>query len=294
MQPRLASRSLAGRSALLLAVAAVFFGIMVIVAKDVERRLPGAEVAFIRFAIGLAGCGLAAGKIRFRFINNRVLFLRGAFGGSAVLCFFLAIEHLPVGVATLLNYTAPVFTALWAALFLGEPLGLGTLGALALTVLGVGLVIYGQAPPGELGFGPWQLVGILSAVLSGAAVTCVRAVRRTDGPWEIFAAFCLIGMLVTGVPTAEHYLPPSGRDWLLLGAVGLLSLIAQLLMAYSLRYVKAAVGGILLQLTPVAALALGYFLYAEPMPLLSLAGAAVTVGGVSAGAWLASTPEEEP
>ena len=34
----------------------------------------------------------------------------------------LTIEHLPVGIATLLNYTAPVFTAVWAALFLGESL----------------------------------------------------------------------------------------------------------------------------------------------------------------------------
>src|SRR5437667_460281 len=82
----------------------------------------------------------------------------GAFGGAAVLCYFLAIEHLNVGMATLLNYTAPVFTALWAWLFLGERIGRGTLGALALTTSGVALVIVGNAPPGSLGLGTWQIV----------------------------------------------------------------------------------------------------------------------------------------
>lgn len=294
MQSAAVSRSLAVKSASLLSVAAILFGGMVLVAKVAERHLPGAEVAFIRFAIGLAGCGLAATRIRFRFVNKRVLFLRGAFGGTAVLFFFLAIEHLPVGTATLLNYTAPVFTALWAALFLSEPLGLGALGALALTLGGVGLVIYGQAPPGQLGFGPWQLVGLLSAVFSGAAVTCVRAVRRTDGPWEIFVAFCALGMLVTSVPTARHFVMPHGRQWLELFAIGLLSLVAQLLMAWSFRWVRAAVGGILLQLTPVAALIFGVLLFSEPMPLLSLAGAVLTVGGVSWGGLIASTPGEDP
>jgi len=36
--------------------------------------------------------------------------------------YFLAIWKLPVGMATLLNYSAPVFTAVLAAMFLSEPL----------------------------------------------------------------------------------------------------------------------------------------------------------------------------
>ena len=63
--------------------------------------------------------------------------MRGAYGGAAVLFYFIGIAHLPVGIATLLNYTAPVFTAIYAALFLGEAITRATLGALALTSVGV-------------------------------------------------------------------------------------------------------------------------------------------------------------
>ena len=75
-----------------------------------------------------------------------------------------------------------------AAAFLGERISLPTLGALALTSIGVVMVIHGTAPAGLLGLltaGGWQLVGLLSAVLSGAAVATIRQVRKTDGSHRI-------------------------------------------------------------------------------------------------------------
>src|SRR5262245_59311901 len=156
---------LASATALMI-TAALLFGVMAILAKGAAARLPGPEVAFVRFVIGILACVVAATRLRLRAHNWRGLFWRGAFGGAAVLCYFLAIAHLPVGMATLLNYTAPVFTALWAWLFLGERIGAGTLGALALTTGGVALVIVANAPPGTVALGPWQLVGILSSILS--------------------------------------------------------------------------------------------------------------------------------
>src|SRR5262249_30120695 len=201
------------------------------------------------------------------------LFLRGGYGGAAVLCYFLAIEHLPVGVATLLNYTAPVFTALYAALFLGEPVRPTTLGALVLTTTGVAFVIKGPAPPGSLGRGIWHWVGVWSSVLSGAAVATIREVRRTDGSWEIFAAFCLGGALISAVPAAVAWKAPTSAEWLALVAVGLVSVVAQLMMTYALRFVRAAIAGVVAQLTPVAALAMGYVLFHEKMAGLSAFGA---------------------
>src|SRR4051812_8529112 len=159
-----------------MASSALLFATMAALAKRASLRLPGAEVAFVRFVVGIIAAGTAATRVRFRANNWTGLFLRGAFGGAAVLCYFLAIEHLPVGVATLLNYTAPVFTALWAALFLGERLGLAGVGALMLTTTGVGLVVYADAPPGSLGFRTWEIVGFTAAVLSGAAVATIREV----------------------------------------------------------------------------------------------------------------------
>lgn len=273
--------------------AALLFALMALAAKRAASRLPGPEVAFVRFAVGLIGCAVVASRGRLRAHNRLGLLLRGAYGGAAVLLYFLAIAHLPVGIATLLNYTAPVFAAIYASVFLGEPMGLVTALALALATAGVGLVIKGTAPPGSLGWGTWQLVGIGSAVLSGAAVATIREVRKTDGSWEIFGAFCLAGALITAGPAWWGWRRPSPAEWCTLLAVGTLSLGAQLLMTYALRYVRAAVAGVIAQLTPVASLVLGWGLLHESVSRVALFGAGLTLAGVCLGTFVAREPPPE-
>jgi drug/metabolite transporter (DMT)-like permease len=193
-----------------------------------------------------------------------------------------------VGIATLLNNTAPIFTAIWATLFLRERPGHFTLGALAITTAGVALVLDGTAPPGRFGLGPWELVGLGSAVLSGAAVAAVREVRKTDGPLEILAAFCVMGAIVTGIPTLRHWVSPTLLEWGALLLVGLLSIGGQLLMTYALRYVRAAEASVIAPLNPVTAIALGWLLFGDTLGPLAIAGVVLTLAGVTWGAYIAS------
>src|SRR5260221_8786530 len=78
-------------------------------------------------------------------------------------------------------------------------------------------------------------------------------------------------------------------QWAELVAVGTLSVVAQLLMTHALRFVRAAVAGIIAQLTPVASLAMGRLLFHDAVSGLALAGASITLLGVSWGAVLASS-----
>jgi drug/metabolite transporter (DMT)-like permease len=274
----------------LLALSSLLFGSMALMAK--KTALPGSEIAFVRFLVGAASLGLVALFRPLKVSNWRGLFLRGAFGGGAVLAFFTAIQHLPVGLATLLNYTSPIFTVLWAAIFLGERIGPLAVAALGVTTFGVALVVKGDLAQAALG--PWVLVGVASSVLSGAAVATIREVRRTDGAWEIFGAFCIVGAIVTGVPAARVWVHPTLRGWLMMLLVGLLALGGQLLMTWSLRYLKAGIAGILMQLTPVCAFVLGWIFLHERMEGLAAFGAAVTVAGVIWGSRLEAAEEPPP
>lgn len=267
-----------------LALCSLLFGVMAVIAKAAATRLTGPQVAFVRFLFGLAACAIVSVRRPLRARNMIGLVLRGLFGGAAVLCYFLCIEHLPVGIATLLNYTAPVFTVVWAALFLHEPLDASSVGALVLATCGVALVSLGTSRTTG-GASAWLLVGVMSAVLSGAAVAVIRQVRKTDGAWEIFASFCIGGALISGIPAVRSWVAPSAREWVLLAAVGAASVAAQVGFTWSMRYVRAAPAGIIQQLAPVAALALGWLVYGDRISTLSAAGAALAVTGVSWGAW---------
>jgi len=289
-----ARQSRAPLHAIYLVLAALVFAAMALATKVAAARLPGPQIAFVRFLIGLGACAIARTRVRMQARNKVGLLMRGAFGGAAVLCFFLGIAHLPVGIATLLNYTAPVFTAVYAALFLGEAITPTTLGALGLTTVGVVMVMLGTAPAGSFVLGRWQLVGVLSAMLSGAAVATIREVRKTDGSWEIFAAFCAAGAAICVVPAVRDWVAPTPREWLVLTVVGLTSVVGQLLMTYALRYVRAAVGGIIAQLTPVTSLALGWAIFGDRIGGLALAGAVLTLVGVSVGGYLAAGRQADP
>ena len=277
-----------GAAGLTVAVSAIGFGVMVVLAKGASVRLPGPEVAWLRFAIGLVSCVIAHRFRPLRPHNLRALFIRGTLGGSAVLTFFLAVEHLPVGVATLLNYTAPLWASLWAAVFLTERAPKLVFAAMAVAFSGVLLVIKGESPALELGAGRWELVGVLSGMLSGASVATIRELRRSDGPWEIFLAFNLGGLLVCGPLTLAGWLFPTPVEWLVLLAIGLLSVAAQLGFTWALRYSTAAGSGVLMQLTPVTALVGGALWFGDRIAPVAWLGAGIALLGVGWGAWLGS------
>jgi drug/metabolite transporter (DMT)-like permease len=87
---------------------------------------------------------------------------------------------------------------------------------------------------------------------------------------------------------------PTPREWLLLAAVGITSVVAQLLMTWSLRDLRAAAAGILFQLTPVSVLLLGRLVFDERPAGLAIFGAAVTLAGVGWGAWLGAVRRPPP
>ena len=241
-----------------LVTSAVLFGVMAFVAKKATRALDGAQVAFVRFLVGIVVVGAQASCASSPCAPSAgiLLFARGFFGGLAVLLYFLAIARLQVGTATLLNYTSPVFTAAFAWLFLREVLPRVIGITLGITGVGVSLVVLGK---GQVlgGDYAWQLIALVSAVCSGLAVTAIRAARRTDGPWEVFFAFCVVGAMVTAPFAVVHWRWPTPKVWGLLLVVGLLSVAAQILMTYALGAVEAATSGVTNPIAVVVALGLG-------------------------------------
>jgi drug/metabolite transporter (DMT)-like permease len=273
-------------------VSAICFAVMAVAAKLAAAGLSGSEVAFFRFAFMLlpvlAVPSLARKAVTFQRLD--LLLYRGLFGGIAVLLYFLAIEHVPVGIATLLNYSSPIFSVAFAALFLGERADRRLLLPLAAALAGVALVARGDGREGWLRFGVWEAAGLASAVLSGAAVTAIRAARRTEGSWSIYGSLTIFGLLATGPFAVAGFRAPAPRQWLLLAAVGVTSVAAQLLMTHAYRWVTNLQAGVIMQLTVVLSLLLGVAFLGDRLTPLQLLGSALTLAGVIGVVWLQSPP----
>jgi drug/metabolite transporter (DMT)-like permease len=277
-----------------LVASSTLFAIMAVLTKIVSRHIPGPQAALVRFATGVVMTAVmwAAGRADIRPSRWGWLIARGVFGGTAVVCYFSAMQRIPVGEATLLNYTQPVFTVLAAWLLLGERPPRRALLALPLTVVGIAMIV-GFSPrtfhAGDLGLG--QLFGLSSAVLSGVAVTSIRAARREvpGGPpaetaWSVFFSFTALGLVVTlpaVLPPFGRWVTPSWGDWGLLLGVGVSSVLAQLLMTEAIAHLRVGTAGVISQLTAVLAIGAGAFVLGDRLSPGFLTGALLTLGGVA-------------
>ncbi len=256
---------------------------MAVLAKSVGGALSPGQLMLSRFVVGLVVVGgyYAWRREWPRFERPLLWSMRGLLGGADVYFYFVAIERLQVGPATVLNYTSPIFSAVFAAYFLRESVARSTLLGMGLALVGAALVVWTTVDPARplvLGVGAWA--GIVSAVLGGGAQTVMRALRRDTDAASVFLSFCLFG-LVWALPfaladwrpvTAEVVLPALG--------VGLLSAVAQVLFTYAFGFTTAALGSATTQLTPALTWGLGVMLLAESVHPVALAGSALCIVGV--------------
>jgi drug/metabolite transporter (DMT)-like permease len=278
-------------------LAAALFAAMAMGVRALSGRIPGPQIASVRFATGLVVVALVGvfGRVDLRPRRWGWLTSRGIAGGLAVVAYFACIEHVGVGVATLLNQTGPVWSLLFAWILLGESPRPRALFALALTAVGVVLVVgRGAAVAGAsaTGSGHWQVgwweaVGIFSAITTGIAITSIRAVRRPradgqaiEGSWTVFFSFTALGLGSTLPWVVGRWVAPTPREWLILLAAALTSIAAQLAMTRALAHVTAVGSGVVLQLTPVLTLLGGVVLFGEVLSWRALVGAFLTMAGV--------------
>jgi len=273
----------------IIALSSLFFGAMAVTTRLLAGQVPAAEIVTVRFVVGAVGCVLGFLWLR-RWPNLkqwRLLLGRGAFGGLAVLTYFFAIERLGAAPATVLNYSSPIYAAVFAAWFLRESstwvkrlgLGLATVGAALVTLSSTN----GVSGPSSWVPDPGAIAGVISAVLGGAAMTSIRRLRDDTDALTIFFAFCVVGALVSGPVAAPGWVPLEGRaGWICL-AVGLLSIGGQLLFTWGMGFTTATVGSATTQLVPFVAWVLSVAWLHEGISALGTIGAACTVVGVMLG-----------
>lgn len=163
---------------------------------------PGSAVTvrILLAVVVLAVPALMALRGRWGVLRRNLGFLTG-YGVAAVataqLCFFNAVAHMPVGVALLIEYTAPVAVVIWMWLRHGHvPSRLTLVGGL---VAVVGLVLLLDLGPGTT----VTLPGVLWALgaMTGAAVYFVLSADESSGlpPMVLAAGGLLVGGAVIWV-----------------------------------------------------------------------------------------------
>lgn len=240
--------------------------------------LPTHELVFFRSVVQLtlsAGFVLNAG-LPFFGNNKNWLILRGISGMTALFLFFYTLQNIPLASATTIQYLSPIFTII-LAIFINRE-----------RVRPVQWIFFSMAFAGVVlikGFDPrvtlWMLgAGVLSALLSGVAYNAIMRCKYTDHPVTIVMYFHLIAVPIMGIWTLADWVMPTGRDWLLLLVIGILSQFAQVFMARALHADQAAKVTPLKYIGSVFAVIIGYTVFDERLHWVSIVGIGLVMVGV--------------
>jgi drug/metabolite transporter (DMT)-like permease len=254
--------------------AAFSFAAMTTLIRKLSNDMHPFELAFFRSLFGLlvmlpwflrAGFGaLKTGRLGLHGFRALV-------GLVSMLLWFLALSLMPIAEATALNFTAPLFATIGAAVFLGEKVKARRWGA---TVAGfIGALIIVRPEGFDLGFAT-TLVLVASACMS-MAVLSVKSLSRTESSNTIVLYMGLIMTPMSLIPALLYWTAPQPTDYLWFVAIGLFATIGQISMAKA--FASADISAVLpfdfSRLLFVAAF--GFLLFGEAPDMWTWVGAAI-------------------
>ena len=247
------------------------------------QNFPVHQLVLFRSAVSLVICiaVIKASKIPFFGHNHKWLLARGIFGVTSLTLFFFTLQHLPIAIATTVQYLSPVFTVIFA-IFLNKEI-VRPVQWIYFAISLSGIIVIGNVNDGAISYDPiWLLAGIGSAIISGLAYNSIIKCKDTDAPITVVMYFPLLATPVMIVACFFYgfLIPKSFTEWFLLILIGVLTQFAQLSMTKAFNSDNTA------RVTPVKyiggiyAVAIGFFVFDETVGLVASLGMVLIVLGV--------------
>lgn len=268
---------------LLVAIAAISWG-----TTGTTLKLVGASSAAVPLVVGatrmlvaapLLAAGAGVARISLRPSNSSFLLAGVCMAGYQV-CFFSAVPLAGVAATALLAIcSAPILIALLARIFLHERLTPLRLIAMALGVVGAGLLV-GSGPPGHA-TGAWGggALALGAGLAYSAYAVTTKAALNTSAPIGLSAlTFTVAALILLPVFAFQPAVTQStlARAWPFLVYLGAIpTAAAYWLYTAGLRRVPAGSAAVAGLLEPLTATALGVALFAEHLGPTQLVGAAL-------------------
>ena len=188
-------------------------------------------------------------------------------------CFFFAIAHLHLAEAVLLNYSAPLFIAIIALIWLGERPSKKLISAIIIGFIGICFIL----KPGAAMFQGVALIGLFSGVFAAFAMVTIRNLSTTEPTLRIVFYFSLTSTLISAVPMFWAWQSPALPAILAMATAGLAATLGQIMLTYSYSLAPAAQVGPYTYSSVVFAACYGWIFWQEIPDNFSFFGALLVI-----------------
>jgi drug/metabolite transporter (DMT)-like permease len=265
-------------------VTGFFFILVTALVKYMGPRLPAAEAAFLRYAMGLIFLLPALGAMKAAKLDRRqwTLFsLRGFFHAMGVILWFYAMTRIPIAEVTAMNYLAPIYVTVLAAVFLGEKLALRRIIAVIMGLLGAVIILR----PGFREVSGGHLAMLLAAVVFAGSYILAKVLADEVKPSVVVAMlsiFVTIGLAPFALPV---WITPTAHELAILLAVAFCATAGHYTMTLAYAAAPLTVTQPVTFLQLVWATLLGVVAFAEPVDIWVVLGGAIILSSVTFITW---------
>ncbi|MEQ8249363.1 MAG: DMT family transporter [Alphaproteobacteria bacterium] len=220
----------------------VSFSLLAVATREltVHAKLDLFQMIFLRSLIALAFLlpviAVAKGP-SFATRHPFLHFFRNTFSFIGSYAWYFGIANLPLANVFALEFTAPVWVALLAMLFLGERMTATRALAIFFGVVGTLVILR----PGLAGF-EWESLVVLGAALSfSCSMVATKGLTRSDSVLQVVVWMSLVqGLLAVG-PAMASWQPVGAAAWAWIVLMGAASLSAHLCLTRALSLADATV-----------------------------------------------------
>ena len=222
-----------------LILASFFFSLMTVCVKIIDNRIPIYELVFFRSLISLFITSLIINKKNINpwGKNRPLLILRGLLGTIALVCIFYAIKNMPLNISTVIQYTYPIFIAMFAGILIKEKITKNIIIASLIGWLGILLIL-----------NPYQLsslnieldkftllIAFLGSISTALAYITVKKLSSTEDIFIIIKYFPLISVITLSPIVFFNWVTPNINDLIWIIGIGMFTQAGQTFLTIGLK-----------------------------------------------------------
>ncbi len=258
--------------------------------KATAGHVPSGQAVFFRsfFAIPVIVIWLAMRRelhLGVRTSNPLGHFWRGLIGTISMGLGFAGLGLLPLPEVTAIGYASPLLVVIFAAMFLNEKVGAYRLGAVALGMAGVLIVLSPRLTIGTSTADAREALGAMlvlgAAFFASLAQVFVRKLVATESTATIVFWFSVTASALSTITIFWGWVIPAPREAIFLIIAGLLGGVGQILLTSSYRLADASVIAPFEYTSMILAIGVGFFVFGEvPTPVMLIGAAIIISAGV--------------
>ena len=257
-------------------VTTLLFAIVTGIVRYIGSDIPAPVAAFVRYTISTIFFIPLIVKMFFlerNKSNKRVYWARGLAHGFGVILWFFAMARIPVSEVTAIGYITPIFVSIAAFIFLKETFSISIIGALAICMIGMVIIIR----PTTSGIAVGQLSMVIATLFFAASYILAKKLSSTESTLEILVALNFI-VTVTLAPFAiAFWVTPSIKEVLFLSIVALFATAGHFTMTMALKLAPITITQPISYVQIVWASCIGFIFFGETIGFWFSVGATLII-----------------